>query len=857
MYDRAATALGFRLARLLATLLLLAAVPARAADEPVLAAAPRLLQDVPPELPAGTVFPAPEVTVVLQIDVAADGQVEQVKLLEGAGEPFDAAALAAARRYAFEPARLTTGAAVPVSITYRLRIVQPAPRPQPVRFGGRLLERGTRRPLEGVDVAAEVDGQLLARTTTGSDGHFALEVPAATFDLVAVPAGHDRLRARVEAKPGEAREETFYLQAGPGGGGYTAVVRGDRVRREVTKQVLSAGEVGQIAGSQGDTLKAVLNLPGAARPSYLGGALILRGSAPGDSAAFVDGLEIPVLYHFGGLRSTFAPRFLDSVEFVPGNFSADYGRLTGGIVNARVRDPSKDLVRGEADFNLYDAGVALEAPLSKSWSVGGAFRRSWIDTLLPLFVSSNSAVSFTTAPRFYDYQFIATYQPDERDKVRLLFFGSQDSLAAIINRPGNDPTLSGDLTTRIAYHELKASWSHALSPQLRHESWLALGLQQTDFSIGQGLFFDLTNYRLDARSTFVWEASRGVEARAGLDLLNSSYRVKLDVPRPPTEGQPPPPISTQQRVSADLTGALYDPAAFVELRLSPREDLSILPSLRLDRDSGISRWSLDPRLMVRWNVAEGTVLKAAAGVYQQPPSAPQSNSATGNPDLLHVRSYQYSAGFEQRVQQGVELDVTGFYKDLTRVVVQNTAVNLDPAAPAYLNSGKGRIYGLEVLLRARFGERFFGWIAYTFQRSFRTDRPGDPERLFSFDQPHILTALASYQLTTKWAIGGRYRLVSGNPYTPITGSLYDATTDVYVPSYGAVNSGRLGTFQALDVRVDRFWTYQRWRLSAYLDVQNVFNRANQEGWQYSFDYRQKTPATGLPILPILGLKAEW
>jgi TonB family protein len=824
---------------------------------PALATPPRLLKDVPPELPPGTVFPAPEVTVVLQIDVADYGRVERVALLEGAGEPFDGAALAAARRYAFEPARLTSGQAVPVAITYRLRIARPAPPPSPVRFGGRLLERGTRKPLEGVEVAAEVGNEVAAQAVTDAEGRFALEVPAAEFRVVALPTGHDRLAIDVTAKPGEVREETFYLQAAPGGGAYTAVVRGDRVRREVTKQVLPADELALLPGSQGDTLKAVLNLPGAARPSYLGGQLILRGSAPGDSAAFVDGLEIPILYHFGGLRSTFAPRFLDSVEFVPGNFAPDYGRLTGGIVNARVRDPSKDLVRGEADFNLYDAGVALEAPVSKSWSIGGAFRRSWIDTLLPLVVGSNSAVSFTTAPRFYDYQFIATYQPDERDKVRLLFFGSQDSLAAVIHRPGNDPTLAGDLTTRVAYHELKATWSHAFSPVLRHEGWLALGLQDTNFAIGPGLFFDLTSYRLDARSTFAWDAARGVEARAGLDLQNAFYDVALDVPRPPTEGQPPTPISTQQRVSANLHEALYDPAGFVELRLSPLEGLSVLPSLRLDRDSGIRRWSLDPRLMVRWTVADGTVLKAAAGVYQQPPSPPQSNSAIGNPDLVDERSYQYSAGFEQRVRQGVDLDVTGFYKDVTRVVVQNTAVNLDPSAPAYLNSGKGRIYGVEVLLRARLGERFFGWVAYTFQRSFRTDHPGDPERLFSFDQPHILTALASYQLSTKWALGGRFRLVSGNPYTPVTGSIYDATTDVYVPSYGAVNSGRLGTFEALDVRVDRFWTYPRWRLSAYLDVQNVLNRSNQEGWLYSFDYRQKTPATGLPILPILGVKAEW
>src|SRR6266571_3928049 len=61
----------------------------------------------------------------LALLVAAAPRVEQVKLLQGAGEPFDSAALAAARRYAFEPARLTSGEAVPVSITYRLRIVQP------------------------------------------------------------------------------------------------------------------------------------------------------------------------------------------------------------------------------------------------------------------------------------------------------------------------------------------------------------------------------------------------------------------------------------------------------------------------------------------------------------------------------------------------------------------------------------------------------------------------------------------------------------------------------------------------------------------------------------------------------------
>ena len=844
-----------------ATSLALAA-PARAADAaatPELASPPRLVRDVPPELPPGTAFPSPEVTVVLQIDVSAQGAVERVALLQGAGEPFDGAAISAARRYEFEPGRLATGEPVPVAITYRLTMTPPAPpphppAPSPVRLRGQLLERGTRQPLAGVEVSARRGEEVLASAVTAADGRFALEVSAPAFTLVAAAPDHERLEARVDAHPGEEREETFHLQPVPSE--YSAVVRGERVRREITKQIIPAEEVAQVAGSQGDTLKAVLNMPGAARPSFGGGALVLRGSSPLDSAAFVDGLQIPLLYHFGGLRSSFAPRFLDSIEFVPGNFAADYGRLTGGIINARVRDPARDMLRGEADFNLYDAGVALEGPVSESWSLGGAFRRSWIDAILPLFLSSDS-FSFTTAPRFYDYQLLATWKPDERDKVRILFFGSQDKLVALLKRPASDPSISGDLRFRIAYHELMASWSRVFSPRLRQESWVALGLHETDTSVGAGLFIDLGLKTLAARSTWTWQALPAVEARAGLDLQHAFFDLSADVPQPPKEGEPPTPISTRQRLGAAESGNLFTPGAFVEVRLSPHPTLDVLPSLRADWHSGIRRVSLDPRLAARWSVSPGTVLKAAAGLYQQPPSPDESDRFFGTPALAYQRSWQYSAGAEQRIRRGVDLDVTAFYKDLSQRVVRNAAANVDPAAPRYTNQGTGRIYGVEALVRARFGERFFGWIAYTFQRSFRTDGPGERERTFSFDQPHILTVLGTYRPNARWAYGARFRLVSGNPYTPVAGSIYDARDDVYVPLYGAVNSGRQGTFYALDLRLDRIWTFERWRLSAYLDVQNVTNRENQEGWQYSFDYRRRTPLTGLPILPILGLKAEW
>lgn len=836
-----------------------AQAPATAA-EPTLASPPVLKQLVPADLPPGTAFPGPAVEVVLGIDVAASGAVEAVRLEQGAGEPFDAAALAAARAFLFEPGRLSTGEAVPVSVTFRFTITAPPPPapepaapPAPVRFAGRLLERGTRRPIPDAAVQVRTADAPL-RVTTGPDGRFEVEVPEATFTVVAAPAGHERLEVRVEASPGEERDETFYLERT--GTGFETVIRAEPVRREITRQVIPAAEVARLPGSQGDTIKAVLNLPGAARASFGGGDVILRGSSPGDSRFFVEGQEIPLLYHFGGLRSTINPRFLEAVEFVPGNFAPDYGRATGGIIEVKLREPASDLLRGDASFSLYDFGASLEGPLGGGWSGGAAFHRSWIDTLLPLVLPSDANFSFDTAPRYYDYQFLASRDLGGQ-KLRLTWYGSMDKLVLVFDRPTEDPKITGRLAARTLFHALQARLSGEVAPGLRHDSSLQLGWQQFRVQFGPEFFFDLGVLSAAVRSTWTLQLAPGLSARAGVDADLAGATIDANVPQPPKEGEPQTPVSTTPTIAVRTSTVQRQPAAFGELRWEPVAGLAVMPGIRVDSFSQIDRLTVDPRFALRWEVRPGTTLKGGVGLYHQPPQPDEVGATTGTPDLEAPRAVHWSAGVERRLLDGLDADVTGFYKSLSRLVVRNPAAAYDPAADRYLNAGTGHVYGLEASVKARFGERFFGWVAYTYQRAFRRDLPGLPERRFDFDQPHLLTALGTWTFNGKYSAGARFRLVSGNPTTPVTGSVLDAVSGTYVPTYGGTNTGRLPAFWQLDLRVDRTWTYRTWKLGAYLDVQNVTNRGNVEGYSYSFDYAARAPATGLPILPIAGVQAEW
>jgi hypothetical protein len=647
-------------------------------------------------------------------------------------------------------------------------------------------------------------------------------------------------------------------------------VRGDRPIVETLEQTLSQEEIKKVPGTQGDTLKAVQNLPGVARSAYGLGQLIVWGSRPQDTRAYVDGVYIPTLYHFAGLRSTVNAEMVQSLTFTPGAYSAERGLGVGGLVDVSTRVPRRDGYHGYAQLDLIDGSLMIEGPLSKQLAFAAALRRSVIDAALPLFTRARD---LQLSPAYWDYQLRLSYRPTSHDELGLFIFGSDDQLSLLTN--SSNVALAQQFDSHTYYVRGVFTWLRRFSNSATMSLTSSVGYEvpfqtQSQSSAGsQAAQAQIASYTL--RGTARVPLTSFLRFDAGLDFEGSYITLDREDKASAgggvglAAGMDPAERNQGGTTANELTLHTNHLAAFASASLSLLERrLSITPQLRLQMFSflgypGTENQSStiyvrpDPRVQARYEILPWLAVKAAFGMFHQAPQPQTLSALNGNPQLEPEEALHYVAGVEFRPISQLHIGLDAFYKDLRNLIVRGQTTT----EPRFVNEGIGRVYGGELLVRLDPFHDLFGWVSYTLMRSERLDHPGDDWRLFELDQTHILTLIASYKLPYGFQVGLRFRYVTGNPTTPILAASYDSNTDRYIPIQGALNSERLAAFHQLDLRIDKVFTFDRWRLSLYLDVQNVYYASNPEGVSFNFDYTQQSPINGLPIFPALGIRGDF
>ncbi len=852
-----------------------------ATPAPVTDAAPAAPVVVMPKLlePSAVRYPATalaekyfvKASVVLVLSIDADGAITETKIETPAGHGFDEEATEAAKKLKFSAAT-RDGKPVPVRIKYRYDFTPPAP-----RLVVRVLGEGDEKPVtEALVSLTAPDGQSVALTKT-PNGTWAFEAPEAAKVLVRAEAvGRDPNSARVELAYGEETTVTLRLARAalpvapkpldPKGEPPTLApaaeptapappageepiqevsVRGEKPPREVTKRTLSREELRLLPGSNGDALASIQALTGVARPPPFSGQLIVRGSAPAETLVFVDGTPIPIAYHFGGLSSVLPTEALERLDFFPGNFSTAFGRGTAGVVDLALRDPNNQRPRGFAQLDLIDARLLAEGPLGNTGiNFLAATRRSWLDAWLGPVLQKTGA-SVQTTPRYYDYQVMLQRKFGESTTARIALFGSDDGLQfTSASADAASANFQGAFRAKTGFFRLQGVVDTRLSEATRWKTTLAWGKDALD--IGGSIFVTTNEVPLSLRSEVTQNVMRGLRANVGVDALYTPYDLSLQLPRnSPVDQQPT--TTGEPTIVSKSSGSRTQFGAYAEAELTPWAGTRIVPGLRADRLSTASSWDVSPRINLRQRLGDSeTALKAGFGVFHQPPTVLQTDPNFGQKGLSSTRALQSVVGVDHVVASSVKVSLDVFCKGLEGLVVNGKG-----------NSGEGRAYGSELFVKYQGNAPFFGWVAYTLSHSIRRDSPDLPWQNYQYDQTHVLTVVGSYDLGRGYRLGGRFRLVSGNPYTSSIAGGYDASTGTYFrvdrsPAY----ADRFPPFHALDVRFDKTWAFQSWKLSAYVDVQNIYNHQSPESITYNYDYTQSTYMTSLPLLPSLGLRGE-
>jgi TonB family protein len=857
--------------------------PARApAPSPSLTRPPELVLAVQPEYPADELVAGVEATVTVRIAVDEHGAVDGVEVVRSAGPAFDRAALAAARAYHFRPA-LWDGQPGPILVETDIQFrLAPQVAPGPGATGGvdrvvlertsasgsgtirgTALERSQRQPLAGVVVSIV---ELGLDATTDDQGRFTIgDLPPGTYTIVALDPAYARFTRTVTLALDEAIDLRLYLRSA-GSTDYQTLVEGEGDVFQVTRRRLERRQLSTVPGTFGDPIRVVQSLPGLARTPFGTGFLLIRGSFANDSGIFVDGHQVPLLFHLLGGPSFLNPEFLGRLDLYPGGFPARYGRAQGGIVAVETRAPGGNGLHGAADIDFLDAGGYVRAPLGKRTAVAVAGRRSYINSLLPLFMPDpEDGSTLVVTPVYQDYNARLDHDLGRHGTLTLFAFGSDDRLDVLSQNPDDEENLA--LDSGIGFFRLIATYRRPITSNLQLTLSGASGRDRVDVAGSQfagsdpKVGIDVYQTALSYRMSVNGNVSHGLHVDAGIDIASRVTRYDLLVPMTDDFRTPvgAPNVASEQMHNS-LEG--LNLGLFAELAADWRR-LRLIPGLRADTYSlaGQERFSFDPRLVARYRASASWTAKGYAGLFHQAPQPEQFDIRFGNPNLRLERALHTGLGAEWRPRPLWSADMEVYY-----IHRANQAAFTDEVRTAddgtvrplrNVSTGDGYTAGVELLLRRELTADQYGWLSYTLSYTRTRDAPDEDYVFMAFDQRHILNAVYSYVLGGGWELGGRFRLASGTPTTPVIGATFDADTNRHAPATGALGSARRPLFHQLDLRVERTWRFATWSLAAYLDVQNLFNVKNVEATQYDYRFRASAPVTSLPILPTLGVKGQF
>ena len=620
----------------------------------------------------------------------------------------------------------------------------------------------------------------------------------------------------------------------------------------VSLRTIGVAEIQRNPGGNRDISRVIQTLPGVTTTAAFRNDLIIRGGAPNENRFFLDDVEVPTINHFatqgasGGPVGLINVNFINEVDFYSGAFPANRGNALSSVLNFRQRDGRSDRIGSTFMVSATDIGLTLEGPIGDKATFLVSARRSYLQFLF-------RALELPFLPTYNDFQAKVKYKIDERNELTFIGLGAIDQFE--LNLEANE-TEEQQYTLGILPE----------SPQWNY----ANGIVWKNYSDNGYWTFVLSRNMLNNESTKYEDNDESDPDNLILDYKSQEIENKLRVERTIRKGD------YKINLGAGYQFVKYNNRTFNRIFTSAgpqtidyfsefsmnkyalfgqvsrkflQERLSLSLGVRFDGAdySDDMRNPLDqfsPRFSAAFALTDRFSINMNAGIYYQlPPYTILGYREDGilvnrENDIQYIRNNQLVAGLEFNTASSSRITIEGYYKTwndypfLLRDSI--TLANLggdfgvignEPAVPR----SNGRAYGLEFLFQQRLFKGFYGIAAYTLGWSEFEDKNGEfvPS---SWDSRHILSLTMGKKFGKNWEVGVNWRFQSGLPFTPFD---EEASSLVFnwdvngrgIPDYDRLNTRRGDAANAIDLRVDKKWFFDKWSLNVFLDIENLTGNA--------------------------------
>jgi outer membrane receptor for ferrienterochelin and colicin len=326
----------------------------------------------------------------------------------------------------------------------------------------------------------------------------------------------------------------------------------------------------------------------------------------------------------------------------------------------------------------------------------------------------------------------------------------------------------------------------------------------------------------------------------------------------------------------DESGTAF--GGYTQVRLSPLPRVAIVSGARIDRWATVPRTDVSPWLNTEWKVTDAARLVAGIGVHRQAPRFAHVFGVYRNANVVPETAKHVDLALEHTLGAQLHVRLGGYARrereviDLVDGQFRMVADRITPPAPNTMfgNLYDGRARGVELSFHRTAATGISGWVAYAFGKVEYTDRrtgdrfPGD------FDERHNVSANATWRLSNRTSVTTKFRASSNFPVPGYLrqqeesfgggGFLGPLTMKAYYLAERR-NQVRLPAYSRLDVRANRTYTWQQRRLTLFVEVTNIYNRANQR--YTGGDINGRTGRVSdlteemFPIMPSAGLLIEF